>query len=117
MVRLLIFVLIQTIFLSGGQVLLKLAMDKMPSFSWTWSYFKVLLTNWWLLACGVSFGSATVLWRDILKHFQFNQAYPLTALGYVFGMIAAILIFGEHVPVYRWIGVVLVLGGCMLIMK
>ncbi|MBR6066910.1 MAG: EamA family transporter [Bacteroidales bacterium] len=117
MVRLLILVLIQTIFLSGGQVFLKLAMEKLPKFSWTWSYFKAVLTDWWLLACGVSFGIATVLWLYILKHFQFSQAYPLTALGYIFGMIAAILVFGEHVNVYRWIGVILVVGGCMLIMK
>ena len=117
MVRLLILVLIQTIFLSAGQVFLKLAMEKLPKFSWTWSYFKLVLTDWWLLACGASFGIATVLWLYILKHFQFSQAYPLTALGYIFGMIAAILVFGEHVNAYRWIGVILVVGGCMLIMK
>ena len=115
--RLLILVCIQTAFLSGGQVLLKLAMVQLPKFSWSWSYFKAVATDWWLLACGVSFGAATGLWLYILKHFPFSQAYPLTALGYIFGMVAAIIVFGESVPLTRWIGVVLIVAGCMFIMR
>jgi len=115
--RLLILVCIQTAFLSGGQVLLKLAMAQLPKFSWSWSYFRAVLTDWWLLACGVSFGAATVLWLYILKHFPFSQAYPLTALGYIFGMVAAIVVFGESVPLTRWVGVVLIVAGCMIIMR
>ena len=115
--RLLILVCIQTAFLSGGQVLLKLAMAQLPKFSWSWSYFRAVLTDWWLLAGGVSFGAATVLWLYILKHFPFSQAYPLTALGYIFGMVAAIVVFGESVPLTRWIGVVLIVAGCMFIMR
>lgn len=117
MVRLLILVAVQTLFLSGGQVLLKLAMAQLPSFSWSWAYFRQVLTDWWLLACGASFGVATVLWLYILRHFPFSQAYPLTALAYLFGMVAAIVVFGEQVPLVRWIGALLIVGGCMLIMK
>lgn len=115
--RLLILVCIQTAFLSGGQVLLKLAMAQLPKFSWSWLYFKAVLTDWWLAACGLAFGAATVLWLYILKHFPFSQAYPLTALGYIFGMIAAILVFGESVPLSRWVGVVLIVVGCFFIMR
>ena len=117
MFRLLILVAIQTAFLAGGQVLLKLSMAKLPKFNWSWAYFKAVATDWWLLSCGISFGAATVLWLYILKHFPFSQAYPLTALGYIFGMIAAILVFGESVPFSRWIGVILIVAGCMFIMK
>lgn len=115
--KLLFLVALQSLLLSGGQVLLKLAMAQLPSFSWTWSYFRQLLTDWWLLACGISFGIATALWLYILKHFPLSQAYPLTALAYVFGMVAAIVFFGEHVPLVRWIGTFLIVGGCMLIMR
>ena len=108
---------LQTLFLAGGQVFLKLAMEKLPKFEWTWAYFKTVLVDWWLLACGLSFGAATVLWFYILKKFPFSQAYPLTSLSFVFGMIAAWLVFGEAVPLSRWIGLILVVGGCFLIMK
>lgn len=117
MLRLLILVAIQTITLSGGQVLLKLATAQLPPFSWSKEYFLALLTDWWLLASGISFGIATIFWLYILKHFPFSQAYPLTAMGYVFGMIAAILVFGESVPFSRWIGVLLIMGGCALVMR
>jgi len=115
--RLLGLVALQTLFLSGGQVLLKLALQQLGKFEWSWAYFKSVLTDWWLLACGISFGFATVLWLYILKKFPFSQAYPLTSLSFVFGMIAAWLVFGESIPISRWIGLVLVVLGCFLIMK
>ena len=113
----LILVCVQTIFLSGGQVLLKKAMVQLPAFSWSWCYFRAVLTDWWLLACGLSFGVAMVLWLYILKHFPFSQAYPLTALGYVFGMVAALAVFGEQIPPLRWLGVALIVLGCMFVMR
>lgn len=110
-------VCLQSGLLAGGQVLLKIAMKALPKFSWTWGYFKAVATDWWLAAMGVCFGCATVLWLYILRHYPFSQAYPLTALGYIFGMVAAIVVFGENVPAVRWIGVVLIVAGCFFIMK
>ena len=117
MLKLIPLALIQSIFLSGGQVLLKLAMAKSGPFSWSWSFFRNQLTNWWFLGCGVSFGVATVLWLYILKHFPFSVAYPLSCLSYVFGVVAAMLIFKEHVVWTQWIGVMLIMAGCALIVK
>ena len=109
--------LVQSIFLSGGQVLLKLAMAHSPQFSWSWQYFRAQLTNWWFLGCGVSFGIATVLWLHILKNFPFSIAYPLSCLSYVFGVVAAMLIFHEQVAWNQWVGVLLIMAGCALIVK
>ena len=111
------WVTLQTLFLSGGQVLLKLAMVQMGKFEWSKAYFKSVATNWWLLACGISFGCAAVLWMYILKKFPFSQAYPLTSLSFVFGMIAAWIVFGESIPFSRWIGLIFVVMGCFLILK
>ena len=97
---------------------LKLAMQRLPSFSWSWNYARDILVNWWcFLGCGTSFGIASVLWLYILRHFPFSQAHPLTALSYIFGMMAAILVFGEQVPWLRWVGVGLIVVGCFFIMK
>ena len=110
-------VVLQTLFLSGGQVLLKIAMQQLGKFEWSWAYFKTVCEDVWFLACGISFGVATVLWLYILKKFPFSQAYPMTSLSFVFGMLAAWLVFGESIPFSRWIGLVLVVLGCFLIMK
>ena len=109
--------LVQSIFLSLGHVFLKMGMMRMGAFAWTREYWFGLLTNWWLLACGIAYGGATVLWLYILKHFPFSVAYPLSSLSYVFGMLAAIVFFHEEVSVMKWVGVLLIAGGCVLIMK
>ena len=115
--KLVILAVTQSIFLCGGQVLLKLGLAASGPFSWTWSFFKNQLTNWWFLFCGISFGVATVLWLYILKHFPFSIAYPLSCLSYAFGMVAAILVFHEQVNWVQWIGVFLVISGCVLIAR
>ncbi len=112
---LIVLSLIQSFLLCAGQVCVKLAMAHWEGFSWTWRFFGSQLTNWWWLACGVAFGSATVLWMYILKHYEFSIAYPLSCLSYLFGMFAAVLIFHESVQWSQWFGVVLIMAGCALI--
>lgn len=90
--RLLTLSVIQSLLLSGGQVLLKFALEKMGSFEWTWAFFGRLLVNWWFLGCGLCYAGGTVLWMYILKRFPFSMAYPMISLSYVFGMLAAIFI-------------------------
>ena len=98
-------------------MLLKLALASSGPFRWSWEFFKSQLTNWWFPACGVSFGIATVLWLYILKHFPFSLAYPLSCISYIFGMMAAIFIFHENVNWTQWLGVLLIMGGCILVSR
>ena len=95
--RLIILSIIQSILLCGGQVLLKFALNKMGTFSWTSDFF--------------------VLWMYIIKNFPFSMAYPMISLSYVFGMFAAIVFFHEQIPLVRWVGVFLIMSGCVLIAK
>lgn len=109
--------LLQSVFLCGGQVLLKLGLAQSGPFHWSWSFFRAQLTNWWYLGCGVSFAVATVLWLYILKHFPFSIAYPLSSLSYLFGTLAALFVFHESVNWTQWVGVVLIMAGCALMVK
>lgn len=108
---------VQSLLLAGGQVLLKFALSGLEGFAWTWSYWSRLLTNWWLLGCGLCYGAGTILWLYILKHYPFSMAYPMISLSYVFGMLAAWLIFHEDVTWTSWLGVALIMGGCILIAR
>jgi len=117
MLKVVISTLFQCFLLASGQVCFKLAVEKMNQFQWSWHCFVGLLTNWWLLASGICLISATVLWGFILKHFAFSVAYPVTAFAYIFGMLAAIFIFNETVPLTRWIGVGLIILGVFFIAK
>lgn len=87
----------------------------MGAFRFTGAFFMELLVNWWLLASGLCMVAATLLWLYILRHFEFSAAYPMTSISYIFGMLAAILIFHEAVTPLRWIGVALIMLGVVLI--
>ncbi|MDR2414630.1 MAG: EamA family transporter [Odoribacteraceae bacterium] len=108
---------VQCLFLSAAQVFLKFAMNRVNDISYSWTLFRDLLSNWWLLASGLCMATATILWLYIIKHYDFSMVYPMISISYIFGMLAAIFIFREVVPPSRWLGVLLIMGGVVLVAK
>lgn len=51
------------------------------------------------------------------ENYPFGVAYPLTSMSYLFGVFAALLVFHEQVTVSQWVGVLLIMAGCALIVK
>lgn len=118
MFRLILLSILQSLLLCGGQLMLKLAVAQMDKSLSAWSFFvHSLLLNWWLLGCGIMMTGAGLLWMYILRHFPFSSAYPLTALSFVFGTIAAMLFLHESVDGYHWLGLILILLGCYFVAK
>ncbi len=113
--RLILLCLFQAVLLALGQIFLKMSTHTMEAFGWNWKYFKSVLLNGPLFLFGVSFGCAGLLWFWIVKHYPLSQAYPLNSFSYIFGMVAAILLFGEKVSVWGWIGVGLIIVGCFMV--
>lgn len=109
--------ILQSLLLAGGQVMLKLGLSKMETFGWNIHFFRSLCLNWQFASSGVCFGASSLLWMYIVKRYPLSAAYPLISLSYVFGMIAAIVIFHEHIELRKWIGVALIVGGCYLLSK
>ncbi|HOG24898.1 MAG TPA: EamA family transporter [Bacteroidales bacterium] len=117
MLKFILLSLAQTFLLASGQVCLKVSMERMDKFSFTWGYFRQLFTNWTFALTGLFFIGATVLWMHILRNYPFSVAYPITSFAYVFGMLAALLIFKEAIPPTRWIGVALIVAGVFFLLK
>jgi undecaprenyl phosphate-alpha-L-ara4N flippase subunit ArnE len=118
MVRTVLLTILQCFLLASGQVCFKFAVEKITKFQFSWVYFvNSILTNWWLLISGICITMAMGLWAYILKHFEFSVAYPITACAYIFGVLAAVFIFHETVPVTRWVGVALIVLGAAFIAK
>ena len=109
--------IVQSLLLASGQVLLKFALARMLPFSMNAAFWKSVFVNWQFAACGICYGAGTLLWFYIIKHFPFSMAYPMISLSYVFGMIAAVLIFHEPVSLTKWLGVLLIMAGCYFIAK
>lgn len=115
--RLFLLAIVQSLLLSGGQVLLKYALARMLPFSMTIEFWKSVFVNWQFAACGICYGAGSLLWFHIIKNYPFSMAYPLVSLSYVFGMIAAIVFFHEPVNLTKWIGVLLIMLGCYFIAR
>lgn len=109
--------ILQSLLLASGQLTLKLAMIRTPRFAFTWEIIKQFLLNYWFLFTGILFTASTVLWMYILKHYPLSEAYPLTSLAYVFGMLAGVFIFNESSTLPKWIGAVLIIAGAFLLTR
>ena len=115
--RLLLLSMVQSLLLAGGQVLLKIALARMLPFGWTWKFWGHFFANWPFLGAGICFGLGSMLWMYILREFPLSMAYPMVSISYVFGMLAAIVFFNEHVVAHQWLGVVLIMAGCCMVVK
>ena len=60
------------------------------------------------------YGLSTMLWLLGLAKIPLSAAYPFTALTFVLVMIASRAILGEHIPLWRTLGLVLIIGGFIL---
>ncbi len=92
-------------------------MAEIGTFSWTWKFFRQAMFSWQLLASGLSMVAASFIWFYILKHYELSLAYPLISISYIFGTLAAIFFFHETVPFTRWMGVLLIMGGVVLLTR
>ncbi|MCK9302334.1 MAG: hypothetical protein PHU62_03235 [Bacteroidales bacterium] len=117
MLRLIIFVIIQSVLLVAAQTFLKISMELFGKFAWTWHFFKTVFTTWQFAASGVCALSAMFIWMYVLKHYQFSVAYPMLSISYVIGLLAACFVFHEAVPLTRWLGVVIIMIGVFFVVK
>ncbi len=115
--KIITYAVTQSLLLVGGQVFLKIALARMLPFGWNRAFWSSVLLNWQFALCGVLFASASVVWMWIIKHFPLSTAYPMVSLSYVFGMLAAAMVFREDVSAGKWAGVALIVAGCFLIAR
>ena len=114
----LIFVVLQALSLAGGQAMFKKFIIELGDGGWALQNLLVTSKSyWWVLTLMVMFFSASfILWAYVLKNMDFSQAYPLSSLSFIFGMFLAYFMFpAEVIHPTRWIGVVLIVVGCVLI--
>ncbi|MDR2765233.1 MAG: EamA family transporter [Tannerella sp.] len=117
MLKLILYSTLQSLCLVSGQIFLKIALALTGKFHLSWQFVREALTTWQLAASGLCMVLASLIWVYILKHYEFSVAYPMISISYLFGLLAAIFIFHEPVPLVRWIGVLLIMGGVFLVTK
>lgn len=70
-------------------------------------------TVFWLAL--VALGGAMLSWLVVLSTLEVSRAYSLLSINYVAMLLVSRFVFHEHIPVHRWLGVAILLGGIWLI--
>jgi len=105
--------LLNVISLVSGQMLFKLGMkdkiiDSVPAM------IKALFTPLVLLGL-ILYALTTMLWLYILNKIPISRAYPIQALAFPLVAIFSFLFLKEIIPVYRWIGIGIIVAGIIVV--
>lgn len=57
------------------------------------------------------------LWLGALSTLNVSVAYPMVSLAYVVTAVIAFIFLKENVTVLQWVGILLVVSGCFLIIR
>lgn len=93
-----------------GQIFFKLG-------SQNFNFDLTLLTNWKLLIGLVLYGVATIIFIYALKFGNLSILYPIIATSYIWVAIFSVLFLNESFSPYKWIGVLLLIVGIIIIVK
>jgi drug/metabolite transporter (DMT)-like permease len=73
--------------------------------------------NPWILIGLFLYGVSMVFWLVALSSFDVSFMYPLVSFAYVLTTFLAIIFLKEHVTLFRWAGVLLIVGGSFLMLR
>jgi len=113
-----IFALFAVICLVANQVILKSWIDSKNVVIWppNFNLFKSLI-SFEIFIVGILVLLSGLIWIYLLGKVQFSILYPIISLSYVLGILAAKFIFMEEIPTIRWIGVLIIILGVILVGK
>lgn len=60
---------------------------------------------------------ATLIWLVVLSNAEVSQVYPLIALGYIVTAVFARIYLGENISFLRWLGIILIVAGAVLVVR
>ena len=78
--------------------------------------FKALLNPLVILSLGLAFIGA-LAWIAAVSKVELSFAYPFTSLGYILVLLLSSLILKEQIPAMRWIGVLIIGIGVLVVSR
>ncbi len=103
-----------------GQLLLKSGMRQVGPIS-IWDlksyipFFVVVFSNQLILIAIGLYATGLAIWLIVLWKLDLSFAYPFLALAYVMVPLLSWLILGEYIPTMRWVGIIVVFTGIILV--
>lgn len=65
----------------------------------------------------VLYGVGALAWIAVLSRIDLSVAYPFLALNFVLVTVSSQFLLGESVPGMRWLGVLVICGGILLVAR
>jgi drug/metabolite transporter (DMT)-like permease len=116
----LLLILVSTLFGVAGQTSIKLGLSK-PGVAESATGVVALVGLIFkspLVMLGLTFYALGALaWIAVLSKLDLSVAYPFLALNFVFVTVASRFILGETVPPLRWLGILVIITGILLVAK
>ena len=82
-----------------------------------WGHVLGIATNFNLLVGLTFYAGAAVLYILMLTRLPLSVLGPAVSLQYVFAILMGQYFFGEVIPMHRWIGIGLIVGGVILVIR
>lgn len=113
-----VFVAITILLTVYGQIVIKwqvgLVDPAMTGASDPIPFYARMLLNPWVLSGLFAAFAASLSWMAALSKLSLSHAYPLTALSFVFVVIAGATLFTEPLSRFQVVGVILIIVGIAL---
>ena len=117
----LILILIPTVTGVAGQLLLKVGMSQLGALEISVAAIpsliaRIILSPYIIVGLAIYFGGV-FFWLLALNRADLSYVYPFASLSYVLITLASWLLLHEAVPPMRWIGLVVICIGVMLVAR
>jgi multidrug transporter EmrE-like cation transporter len=105
----------------AGQLLLKQGMSQMGALQLSASAVPSLLwrmaTSPFVVGGLLVYGTGTFFWLIFISRVPLSYSYPFVSLGIVLGLFSAWAIFHETIPSMRWVGMLVICAGVVLVAR
>lgn len=104
---------------ASGQIYMKRGMTEIPINNThdLFSNVRTILLSPHVIIGLLFYGVATFLWLGALSQLEVSYMYPLLSLGYVLTAILACVFIHEEITLLRWVGILLIVVGCFLVIR
>lgn len=100
-----------------GNILLGTGMQRMPDFQGmtVMSYTADLLTNWYVVVGTILLIVWMIAQLSMFTWADLTYVLPVTASSYILTALLSKYFLGEHISIARWIGIVIISSGVVLV--
>ncbi len=110
-------IMLISLLLAAGQLCWKYGLTKVGGYSVNAKNVFELVASPFIVIGFVLFGVATLIWLDVISKVEISYAYSLISISYIFVPIGAIFIFKEAIPLIRWVGILVIITGIIIVSK